>query len=107
MSEEEVKIAPCLRCASNKDITFKAGKLPRDSGGGVCNNCGERSFHIISCTPSREAYIEVWNKLNDIDILISNKRDEIARAEEHIEYLESLRNRPPNENIEKIEYTDW
>ncbi len=88
--ERVLKVSSCLKCGSEDIIISDSGYSSFNIGGGHCNDCGHEITGGVGCLPKKSDLVSIWNKGNDIQLLIAEQEEVIAEAEDKIIKLKDL-----------------
>ncbi len=88
--ERVLKVSSCLKCGSEDIIISDSGYSSFNIGGGHCNDCGHEITGGVGCLPTKSELVSIWNKGNDIQLLIAEQEEIIAEAEDKIIKLKDL-----------------
>lgn len=88
--ERVLKVSSCVKCGSEDIIISDSGYSSFNIGGGHCNDCGHEITGGVGCLPTESDLVSIWNKGNDIQLLIAEQEEIIAEAEDKIIKLKDL-----------------
>lgn len=94
--EEEIYVAPCIKCRSNDIEISDYGYSSFNIAYAKCLNCGNEHTLNCGCFPPVKNTLKLWNDNNDIqsvikniENLISENRKQIKLYKERIEELKT------------------
>jgi len=90
ITERVLQVSACLKCGGENIVISDSGYSSFNIGGGHCNDCGHSVTSGVGCLPTKSELVSIWNKGNDIQILIEEQEEIIAEAEEEIIKLRDL-----------------
>lgn len=92
-STETVYVAPCLKCGGENIHIGDCGYSSFNVAYGKCQNpqCKHEVKFNCGWDVEQKAIVEVWNKANDIDLLIEQKLNSIATLKEEMKELQKLK----------------
>lgn len=87
--EREIHVAPCLMCGSDDISLDDCGYSSFNVGGGKCNKCKHSATDACHFDVTKDQLASIWNKKNDIPMLIAEQERIIVDAQSKIAQLKS------------------
>lgn len=90
MVTKELDVVPCLACGKDNIVISDNNYSSFNTGGGKCKDCGHEVNAGVGCLPTMSELVNIWNKGNDVSILIKNQEKIINEAKKEITRLDQL-----------------
>lgn len=90
MVTKELDVVPCLACGKDNIVISDNNYSSFNTGGGKCKDCGNEVNAGVGCLPTMSELVNIWNKGNDVSILIKNQEKIINEAKKEITRLDQL-----------------
>lgn len=83
-------VAPCLKCGHTEILIRDSGYSSFNLGGGACKQCGHEVHASVGCLPTIDELVAIWNKGNDLQVLIDAQQAAIDDATAQIQEFQRL-----------------
>lgn len=93
MITETLQLKPCIKCGGHDIIIGDCGYSSFNIAYGKCQNkeCKHEVTFNCGVNISEKEIVEVWNRENDINLLIEKKQNEIQKIKEEISEFKRLK----------------
>jgi hypothetical protein len=91
--KKNVYVSPCIKCGSDNINIFDYGYGTSNYGGGRCKDCKNEITEVVCVDPNKKKLIDIWNKKNDITLLLLEQDSIINKANKEIIRLTEILNK--------------
>lgn len=86
-TQSEIYVAPCIKCGSENIDIGDSGYSSFNIGGGECKKCKHTATSGCGCNVTIRECAAIWNRKNDIDMLVKEQENVVITAQKTIAEL--------------------